>query len=161
MKNIISITMLVIGILTLIGCNEKSCNPRQFSPKETPALVDGYNTCEAIVKNFSYNRCQGENELLYKSHEGDTIRICGYIYEYWDGGNDFLLFDNPDNGTNHRYGVSISYRLPDSVDISKRCFITGRLGFNLLTLGGGYLEPWQPWGSMAPVINNVQDIYFE
>lgn len=151
----------VIGILILTGCNKKSCNPRPFRPKEIPALVDGYNTCEAIVKNFSYNRCQGEDELLYESHEGDTIRICGYVYEYWDGSDDFLLFDNPDNGTNHQYGVNISFRLPDDVDISKKCFITGSLGFNLLVLGGGYPEPWQPWGSMAPVIVNVQDIYFE
>ena len=117
-----------------------------------------YNPCEAICKNYTYRICDGnQNEFPYWSHQGDTIMVCGYMSEHWDGDRGlFCLFDSPNNRDEHEIGVHIntygSYvQLPEEVDISKKCYIKGRLDFN--TIG----EP----ADIIPVIGDIQELFFE
>ena len=83
--------------------------------------------------------------------------VYGYIFDGWDGdriqfclsnriiGHDILLpidaYDSP-------------AQLPEEIDMSKKCYIKGRLDFeHLPTNGGPYL--------MVPVIQDIQELFFE
>ena len=154
--------VLAIIVLScfMTGCKKQCVQPYQTN--EIPTLKqDDYNSCEAIHKNFSYQLCNGnQNEFPYWSYQGDTIMICGYLYEYWDGNRDlFTLFDSPDNAREHELLIHIHFigspaQLPEEFDISKKCYIKGRLDFEpLYTNGSAY--------SIKPIIGDIQEVFFE
>lgn len=145
----------------LTGCKRYQCEPL-FNQNEIPLLKpNDYNSCEAICKNYHYRLCDGnQNEYPYWSHQGDTIMICGYMHEYWDGNRGhFLLFDSPNNANEYLFCININtygslVQLPEDVDISKKCYIKGRLYFTPLHTNGGPVD-------IMPVIGDIQEMYFE
>lgn len=141
MKKIFLAIVLIACVLT--GCN-RHCG-QYYRSIEIPALkTDDYNSCKAVCMNYSYRVCGEESDYEYMSHAGDTIMVCGYLSENWDGNRSLMpLCDYPDNSNEHRfvlhvnlYGYPIEL-LPEEIDISKKCYVTGVLGFDNLYLNGG------------------------
>lgn len=157
MKKIFLAIVLIACVLT--GCN-RHCG-QYYRSSEIPALkTDDYNSCKAVCMNYSYRVCGEESDYEYMSHAGDTIMVCGYLSENWDGNRSLMpLCDYPDNSNEHRfvlhvnlYGYPIEL-LPEEIDISKKCYVTGVLCFDgLYTNGGPY--------DVIPIINNVQELFF-
>ena len=153
--------LLAIIVLScfLTGCKKQCEQP--FQPNEIPALkTNDYNSCEAVCKNYYYLLCDGnQNEFPYWSRQGDTIMVCGYIYEDWDGNRHlFAIVDSPNNASERKFLLHIntigsSVQLPEEVDISKKCYIRGRLAFEPLYSSGPYY--------MIPVIADIQELLFE
>jgi hypothetical protein len=144
----------------LTGCT-KDCGFLYLS-NDTPALKkNDYNSCEAIVRNLAYKACgrDGYYAFPYWANEQDTIMVCGYLYEYWDWAGDrdhFALYDSPNNANEHFILVEIkhaSYFLPEEIDISKKCYIKGRLYFSPINCFGGW--------DIRPYIYGVYDLHFE
>ena len=133
---------MALTLLVLPGCDKIGGCQQPFSQEEIPELtLEGYNTCEAVVKNYKYLICDGQlGNYPFWSHEGDTIKVCGYFYEGWDGGNLLPLYDCPDNqiGQLCLY-IGLAGILPDGFVTSKKCYIEGVLCFNpLYTNSGNY-----------------------
>ena len=144
----------------MIGCKRYQCE-QPYQSNEIPVLkTNDYNSCEAVCKNYTYLICSGEDSFPYRSHEGDTIMVCGYIHEDWDGNRHlFLIVDSPNNENEHKFLLNIntlgsSEQLPEEVDISRKCYIRGRLAFGPLRTNGG---PYY----MIPVIADIQELFFE
>ena len=140
MRKIFLAIVLIACVLT--GCN-RHCG-QYYRSSEIPALkTDDYNSCKAVCMNYSYRVCGEESDYEYMSHAGDTIMVCGYISENWEGDRGLLpLCDYPDNSNEHKFVLHVNlYRcpelLPEEIDISKKCYVTGVLGFNNLYLNGG------------------------
>ena len=143
----------------LTGCKKQCVQP--FQSNEIPALkTNDYNSCEAVCKNYTYLICGSEGSFPYWSHQGDTIMVCGYMHERWDGNSHlFLLFDSSNNADENKFYLNIdtygfSVQLPEEVDMSKKCYIKGRLNFNALYTNGG---PYY----MIPAIGDIQELFFE
>ena len=143
----------------LTGC-KKDCGFPYMS-NDTPALKQNdYNSCEAIYRNYYYLVCRGYSEVDYPywANDGDTIMVCGYFPKDWDGDrNNFILFDSPDNANETTFCVSVfdaSPKLPEEIDISKKCYIKGHLFFNILHLSFGNYP-------IVPCINGFYDVTFE
>lgn len=157
MKKIFLAIVLIACVLT--GCN-RHCG-QYYRSSEIPALkTDDYNSCKAVCMNYSYRVCGGESDYEYMSHAGDTIMVCGYISENWDGDRCLIpLCDYPNNSNEHRFIVHVNlYRypielLPEEIDISKKCYVTGVLGFEELYTNGGPYD-------VIPVIYDVQEVFF-
>lgn len=159
-KKIIASVMLAIVVMA--GCKKQKCDTSLYKPDEIPALVEeGYNTCEAVIKNFSFVACGNEIDQYYWSHSGDTIKVCGYLPNNWDGNrNAFTLSDNPNNPEERicklpcflsEIGLNM---LPEEIDMHKKCFVKGQLVlFPLHTNSGPY--------PVVPHLNNIQEIHFE
>jgi hypothetical protein len=152
------LALMVTGCF-LTGCKKQCVQP--FQPDEIPALkTNDYNSCEAVCKNYTFLICGGETSFPYWSHKGDTIMVCGYIYEDWDGSRHlFPIVDSPNNVNEHKFLLYIntngsSVQLPEEVDMSKKCYIKGRLNFNALYTNGG---PYY----MIPAIGDIQELFFE
>lgn len=157
MRKIFLAIVLIACVLT--GCN-RHCG-QYYRSSEIPALkTDDYNSCKAVCMNYSYRVCGEESDYEYMSHAGDTIMVCGYISENWEGDRGLLpLCDYPDNSNEHRfvlhvnlYGYPIEL-LPEEIDISKKCYVTGVLCFDELYTNGGPYD-------VIPIINNVQELFF-
>jgi len=151
---------LVLAIIVLscflTGCRKQCVQP--YKTNEIPELkANDYNSCEAIDKNYTYLICGGEASFPYWSHKGDTIMVCGYV-SYWDGKSlNLFLCDSPEY-TSPEIGIYIQlYNYPielEEIDVSKKCYVKGRLFFNSLhTNGGSYY--------IVPAIGDVQEIFFE
>ncbi len=147
---------LMALVCLLLGCT-KQCGFR-FRSNDTPALKQGdYNSCEAINRNYCYLVCGSHSEVDYPywANDGDTIMVCGYFYKDWHGDrNHFSLYDTPDN--QYKFGIQVfeaSRMLPEEIDISKKCYIKGRLSFFVLQNSFG--------SSIEPEINGVYDVRFE
>ena len=114
----------------MTSCIKDNGCKQPYSQEEIPELVIGeYNTCEAVYKNYVYRICDGQlGSFPYWSHEGDAIRVCGYIHkEHWQfGGSPLPLYDgNPDCQDLDIMGV-----LPETPDFSKKYYVEGLLYFN-------------------------------
>ena len=143
----------------LTGCT-KDCGFRYLS-NDTPALKQNdYNSCEAIYRNYYYLVCgsHSEADFPYWANEMDTIMVCGYFPENWNGDrNNFVLFDSPDNANESTLCVNVSDAspvLPEEIDISKKCYVKGHLFFNVQRHGFGSYP-------IVPCINGVYDVTFE
>lgn len=154
--------VMALALFVLSGCHKNSGCQQPFTPEEIPELnADGYNTCEAIYKNYTYLICGSEANYPYWSHKGDTISVCGYLAERWNGDLNLLpLYDRSDNLDHHKYGIYVSLddeeieMLIDNIDFTRKCYVTGRLMFySLYTNGDSYY--------MTPGISDVKMIFFE
>lgn len=113
------------------SCSKKHCyEPMYDNP---PALSEnGYNTCKAVLYNFSaYNGTVDEQFFLA---ERDTIKICGYLHSHVEPDRTwYTLADEPMSlNADPEIELNVSnLRISDSttIDVSKKCYITGRLGF--------------------------------
>lgn len=148
--------VMALALFVLSGCHKNSGCQQPFTQEEIPELtIDGYNTCEAIIRNYTYMVCDGELiDYPYWSHEGDTIKVYGYIHKaqwiwLFDGFPLFPLYDGePDN-----HDLSIYGQLPDTIDYNKKYYIEGVL----------YLNPHYSSGSypVEPIIKPINAIRFE
>ena len=153
---------MALVLFVLSGCNKTDGCQQPFSQEEIPELIKGYNTCETIYKNYTYLICDGMLESYpYWKHEGDTIKVCGYLYERWEGDRSLLpLYDYADNLVEHECCIHVRLdadgiaMLPNHIDNTKKCFVTGQLAFNILYTNGG---PYY----VVPCLSNVKGIYFE
>ena len=153
--------ILLLAVLAMAGCKKSKCDTSPYKPDEIPDLVDdGYNTCEAVSKNFTFVVCGNETDQYYWSHSGDTIKVCGYLSDNWDGNtNEFTLYDNPYN-PDGRLGVDVillpeeENMLSEEIDIHKRCFVKGQLDFFPLHTNSG---PYP----VTPFVHYIQEIHFE
>ncbi len=158
MKKILLATIVITCFM--IGCKKYQCE-QPYQSNEIPVLkTNNYNSCKAVCMNYKYLICGSEASFPYWSHEGDTIMVCGYIYEDWDGDRHlFPIVDSPNNANEREFllhinSIGSSVQLPEEVDVSKKCYIRGRLAFDpLYTNGGSYY--------MIPVIGDIQDLFFE
>lgn len=149
---------MALALFVLSGCDKTRACQQPFSQEEIPELTtEGYNTCEAVVKNYRYLICDGQlGSFPYWSHDGDTIKVCGYFYEGWDGGNLCRLYDCPDNQIGQLYlNICLGGTPPDGFDISGKCYIEGKLHFNPLFTNSGsyYIDP--------ELSCDVHNIFFE
>jgi len=154
--------ILLLVVLAMAGCKKQKCDTSPYKPSEIPALVEeGYNTCEAVCKNYAFISCGRETEEHHWYHSGDTIKVCGYLPNNWDGNrNAFTLSDNPNNPEERicklpcflsEIGLNM---LPEEIDMHKKCFVKGQLVlFPLHTNSGPY--------PVVPHLNNIQEIHFE
>ena len=83
--------------------------------------------------------------------------VYGYIFDGWDGDRSMFSLSNRTIGHDILLSI-VAYdspaQLPEEIDMSKKCYIKGRLGFHSLpTNGGPYL--------MAPEIHDIQELFFE
>lgn len=150
------LVLIVFALFALPSCHKNSGCLQPFTQEEIPELTaNGYNTCEAIIKNYSYRICDGDlSNYPYWPHEGDTIKVCGYIHEaqwiwLFDGSPFFPLYD----GEPYNHDLSIHGRLPDTIDYNKKCYIEGVLYFNPLYSSGSY--------PVEPVVKPINEIRFE
>ena len=157
MKKIVFALTILVCILT--GCT-KDCGFRYLS-NDTPALKQNdYNSCEAIYSNYYYLVCGSHHEVdfPYWANEMDTIMVCGYFPENWNGDrNNFDLFDSPDNANKSTFCVNVleaSPALPEEIDISKKCYVKGHLFFNVLRGSFGSYP-------IVPYVYGVYDVHFE
>ncbi len=127
-------SILLLVTLALIGCKKK-CNEPLFKPSEVPALTtEGYNTCEAVNKNYTYIVCGDEHDYPYWSHSGDTILVCGYLPKNWSGDRSIVyLLDSPGTIPTNEYTLVVKTlneaysQWPVEVDKTKKCYIKGKL----------------------------------
>ena len=127
-----------------------------YFQEEIPELTtEGYNTCEAVIRNYTYRVCDGDlRNYPHWSHKGDTIKVCGYIHKsHWETGHGTLpLYD----GASDNHDLLVSYvmeQLPDTLDYTRKCFIEGILGFNPHYHSGPY--------NIVPVVVPYKKIVFE
>ena len=154
MRKILLATIVIFCLFC--GCKKQCVQPYQSD--EIPALkTNDFNSCEAVCKNYTYLICGDEASFPYCSHIKDTIMVCGYISN-WDGESLLLpLFDSPEP-SNPEFCVYVElYNYPiveEEINVSKKCYVRGRLFFNSLYTNGG---PYY----MVPVIGDVQELFFE
>ena len=148
--------ILVATFCLLTGCKKQCEQP--YKSKEIPKLKQNdYNSCEAVCKNYTYLICGSEASYPYWSHKGDTIMVYGYIFDGWGGNRSHFPLSN--STISHDILLYINaydspVQLPEEFDMSKKCYIKGRLDFHPLnTNGGPYL--------MTPVIHDIQELFFE
>ncbi len=154
MKKVL-VFIILITLLSLIGCKKENRCDSIYKQQEIPSLIrNGYNTCEAVLKNYTYRSCESRNYPNFPFTD-DTIKVCGYVYEMWDIGQSLILFDNADNYKEHNFGLCItlpSYELVVE-NKTKKCYVIGRVSFNELYINGGdYI--------IVPIVN-AWDMYFE
>ena len=83
--------------------------------------------------------------------------VYGYIFDGWGGNRSHFPLSN--STISHDILLYINAydspaQLPEEIDMSKKCYIKGRLDFfPLNTNGGPYL--------MTPVIHDIQELFFE
>lgn len=134
---------MALTLLVMSSCHKESGCKQPYSPEEIPELVtDSYNTCEAVVRNYTFRFCGSDfGPYPQKSHEGDTIKVCGYIHKnHLVSGNSYIpLYDGDPDGADLSVYV-LSGELSDTIDYSKKCYVEGLLYFNSLhTNGKSYL----------------------
>lgn len=142
MKNSFIIMLSVLALFVIVGCDKLGkCNNYNQEPK--PELIkDGFNTCKAINRNFTY-AVRNKSEYPYWSSEGDTLWVYGFMKvmgqmvlrddSYWN----IRLFDDVDAAsTNNTSAFFVNVGIPvdmvemDTVDLSCRCYLKGVLTFD-------------------------------
>lgn len=159
-KMLVVCILLLVGAVLLESCSKKHCyEPMYDNP---PALSEtGYNTCKAIVYNFStYNGTADESFFL---SERDTIKICGYLHPHVDPDRTwYTLADEPMSlNPNPKIKLNVSdLGISDStiIDVSKKCYITGRLGFEEHPYHSNNYGPCLKW---IPYVAITIDCFFE
>jgi len=149
-----SLLVITLAISVLTSCHKNSGCTYPFAQEEIPELTtDGYNTCEAIVRNFTY-RCNDFRDYPYWSCEGDTIKVCGYIHKKHFGivNSPLPLYDGESD--NHDLFIHyVSGQLPDTIDYTKKCYVEGILFFNI--------EYEMGKSPIVPKIYPIRAIHFE
>ena len=125
--------------------NDKRCECIQpYASSEIPALSNSeYNTCETVVRNFIYFSVDN-SDYPYYSHAGDTINFCGYMkhsygkplmysedstYCQFTMIDDFATAMDVSNYNGGAFFVESRISLMENVDITKKCYVKGRLSF--------------------------------
>ena len=147
---------LVLTTFALACCSKINSCQQPYFQEEIPELTtEGYNTCEAVIRYYTYRVCDGDlRNYPHWSHKGDTIKVCGYIHKsHWETGHGTLpLYD----GASDNHDLLVSYvleQLPDTLDYTRKCFIEGVLGFNPHYHSGPY--------DIVPVVVPYKKIVFE
>ena len=148
--------MMVLTTFALACCSKNNSCQQPYFQEEIPELTtEGYNTCEAVIRYYTYRVCDGDlRNYPHWSHKGDTIKVCGYIHKsHWETGHGTLpLYD----GASDNHDLLVSYvleQLPDTLDYTRKCFIEGVLGFNPHYHSGPY--------DIVPVVVPYKKIVFE
>ena len=153
------IILCLTTILLLFAACEKTCIGKK--PKELkPIDWENYNDVYTVYWNY-YNECRET-----KKEENKDILVSGWIQGYYGPGHDFFLRDNPDmegprivitmflEDLISENAFKIASKL-DTCDLSKKCFIKGKLFF--------YNESDNGCCWINPIIylNGTNNIYFE
>ena len=165
---------LTIILLLLVACDKNCLNTKEKPKNLKPIDWENYNDVNTVFWNF-YGPC----EDFYNMNNPENIMIYGWIntitknWVYFNGENyDWLasgrieLVDNPnfynDSGSKPTgYWVDLLFPVNefkaklDSSDLTKKCFIKGKLRFNPLKMG------FCCRNSVEIVITDINDIYFE
>lgn len=83
--------------------------------------------------------------------------VCGYISNRDGERSPLSLYDSPERTDTGFYIYVGLYNYPieqEEIDVSKKCYVKGRLFFQALRTNGG---PYY----MIPVIGDVQELFFE
>lgn len=127
-----------------------------------PALsTTGYNTCQAIVYNYSaYN---GAIDESFFQAERETIKICGYLHPHVDPDRTwYTLADEPMSlNPNPEIKLNLSdLSISDStiIDVSKKCYITCYPGFEDHPYHGNNYGVCLKW---TPYVAVIVDYFFE
>ncbi len=163
---IFAATFIVMAISS-ISC-DKQCH-NKLKGKDIPSLSDtGYNTCNAIFYNYSLVT---ESSKEAEHYNGQNVKVCGWFMQ----SNSVCLValtDNPNfageddmvsDGTYEIIYCNFSnqptlFPNADSVDLTKRCYVTGTL--QMVDLPAGEGRKASPCQSYIPQIN-VTDLYYE
>lgn len=163
---IFAATFIVMAISS-ISC-DKQCH-NKLKGKDIPSLSDtGYNTCNAIFYNYSLVT---ESAKEAEHYNGQNVKVCGWFMQ----SNSVCLValtDNPNfageddmvsDGTYEIIYCNFSnqptlFPNADSVDLTKRCYVTGTL--QMVDLPAGEGRKASPCQSYIPQIN-VTDLYYE
>lgn len=160
------------AVFFLAGCHQRmEYEPCETKDKSGILFSDtGWNTSHTISEYFSYlisgeDWQPGSNE--YEQYNGMTVKVCGWIFNdqdgYWPGR--FYFTDNPLYSTSSDFGAHvrellISYNgdFPEDMDITKKCYVVGTLGF---WWTGGYSEVLgTACYAVSPKVN-AYELYFE
>ena len=156
------------------GCTHLKKCEQLFSKEEIPFIFDNdYHECLDVFKNFHYLVRNSDSYLEhypypYSTRLGDTIKVCGFT-KYWYGRpvkyydswwecdltDDSLYAIGANDNTSNLSTATIrifGYQEDclDSVDFSKKCYLTGYMTFDKPFSGEiGFLsEPGACWQHM-------------
>ncbi len=152
MKKKVIFSLMITGILLINGCQHlKKCD-QLYSKDEIPFIYDNnYHDCMDVFKNYAYMVRWGDMEGYLErypnpnsSHIGETIKVCGYVkhsygntVHYKDNWWYCILTDDSISAMNSQdytggpiYAQGDHCDLLDSVDFSKKCYMTGHMTFN-------------------------------
>ena len=165
------ISVMLFACFSLLSC-DKQCHNR-WKDKDIPSLSDtSYNTCNAIFYNYSL-LTESANEAEH--YNGQTVKVSGWFMRPNSIGC-AAITDNPDcagkdymdyDGTYETIYCNFLNQMTlfpnaDSVDLTKRCYVTGTLQMVNLpvgeVMGGG--RKTSHCQSYIPRIN-VTDLYYE
>lgn len=163
--NILISLVVVFSCLTMIGC-QKPCK-QIYDQSEKPEIKkDEYNSCNAILANYIYV-IDNANDFPYWEHQGDTVKVCGWVWNERNLNYKILyLTDNPKDtikdceNTGIALGVFGLEEFPSDFDVSKKCYVTGKLWFYGIAPGGDG-NPNKRYCYHYPVNINVISMYFE
>ena len=154
--SLLLILNLTAILLLFIAC-DKTCVMKP--PKDLkPIDWENYNSVYNVFYNY-YALC---NKQKYED-EKKNIMIYGWIYPQWEGW--FILRDSPNNANENlaypwirilSFEVETEFQAKlDTCDLTKKCFIKGKLIFNCLHSG--------MCSTSVPeiIISNLDDVYFE
>jgi hypothetical protein len=168
MKRIAPIVIIsIVMVIPLISCH-KQCHNR-WENTEMPTLSDtGYNTCNAIFYNYSLVTESANEAELYN---GQIVKVCGW-FMHSNSVYRIAITDNPNFAGEDDIVYDETYKTiycnfsnnpmlfpnVDSVDLTKKCYVTGTLQMVDLPTGEG--RKTSPCQSYMPQIN-VTDLYYE
>lgn len=161
------VTVIIVIAISFISC-DKPCH-NKWKDKDIPSLSDtGYNTCNVIFYNYSLVT---ESASEVEHYNGQTVKVCGWFMRPNSIGS-AAITDNPDcagkdyldyDGTYETIYCDFSnqpalFPNADSVDLTKKCYVTGTLQMVDLPTGEG--RKTSHCQSYIPRIN-VTDLYYE
>ena len=165
------VTIIIVIAIFSISCHKQCYN--KLKNTDIPTLSDtGYNTCNAIFYNYSLVT-ESANETEH--YDGQNVKICGWFMHpngichvaltdnpNW-AGKDYINYDMDYDGTYETIYCNFSYQptlFPnaDSVDLTKKCYVIGKLHMIQLPTGEG--RNISQCLFYDPEIN-VTDLYFE
>ena len=134
-------------------------------------LKDDYNTCEAIVKNYSFNICPWDGDRLFASafeaeYFGDTVKVCGYFGKNCsiNHNNNCNTIELVDDSCSAGFSlrVNLDHR-PDDLKIGDKCYVIGRIKYFELQIGFATtnIKPWWPLSSKSVEIFDVQEFLYK
>lgn len=130
---------LCLVFLVVCGCYHNCESPFLDAPTLN---ANGFNTCIAVMGKYTYP-VKKMKYYPYWSDEGDTIKVCGWIEH--SNGNPIkasdsldLMFSMSDDSItaldSSYHGAGLPFEcavcLMDSIDLEKKCYITGTLSFD-------------------------------
>jgi len=136
------VLLFLFVILLLFTSCEKACYPKH--PKDLkPIDWENYNDVYTVYWNFSYPYSE-----LNKIPLGEEIMICGWIYHPIHSevsAKSFILLNDSTKIFSGHQNIQISVanysgssqlqRLFDTCDLTRKCFVKGKLDFSLIDAG--------------------------